>query len=318
MTRPEPAERLPIAYRLAALTYARFEGDVIEEFVRHTLRFVDRLYIVDNRSPDATREILNALMAEGLPITIWQSDDPESRAGIVTRLARRVFAADAADYLLVLDPDEFLRAVSRETFEFALSRLPDGAHGAIPGMTYLPTAEDADAPGVLGNLRYRLAGEENRFSKMVVARSFAHEPAAEIGATAAVPLDGVAIARFPVRSIAQLQGTALLGWSAFLIREDGGDRALAERSRRLYVELNRGAEWTREDLSRFARAYLDVDRAQMELVFDPMPTYERRYDRPIPGVVELAISYTRSLTDYCLRLKLAHAVAEAVPAKLSA
>ena len=55
---------------IAAISMVRNEADVIESFVRHTLRFADRLYITDHRSEDATREILSALVSESLPILV--------------------------------------------------------------------------------------------------------------------------------------------------------------------------------------------------------------------------------------------------------
>jgi hypothetical protein len=54
--------------RLAGVTILRDECDVVEAFVRHNAALLNRLYIVDNCSSDATPEILRRLAAEGLPL----------------------------------------------------------------------------------------------------------------------------------------------------------------------------------------------------------------------------------------------------------
>ena len=48
----------------------RNEADVVESFVRHNLALLDGLSVVDHGSSDATSEILNALVAEGLPLEV--------------------------------------------------------------------------------------------------------------------------------------------------------------------------------------------------------------------------------------------------------
>jgi len=302
------------SYRLASLTNTRFEGDVIEEFVRHTLRFVDRMFVIDNVAPDRTREILDRLVAEGLPVTIWESFELDDLTGDITRFARRAFAEDACDYLFVLDADEFLRPAGRDALERSLALLPAEAHATLPWVTYVPTWGDVASDSVLASIRYRMADEPIAFSKIIVARSFANRPSAEIapgfhgitdtyGDPAVVPLADAAIAHFPVRSIPQLQGKAFLGWSSFLLVGNEDSHTMGAQWRRLYEELRRDADWTPEDLYYFARTYLDIGRTNPDLVFDPMPTVERRYPFPVPPMAELALTYIQSLSDYCLRLR---------------
>ncbi len=48
------------------------EMDIIESFVRHTLGFADLLIVADHKSTDRTREILESLQAEGLPLIIME------------------------------------------------------------------------------------------------------------------------------------------------------------------------------------------------------------------------------------------------------
>jgi len=301
-------------FRLVALTRVKFDGDIIEEFVRHTLRFVDHLYVVDNVSPDSTREILDALVAEGLPLTVWEDDIHEGRDGIMTDLAHRVLGRDRADYCVILDADEFLRVESRGAFEAALARLPAGAHATIPWVTYIPTPNDPDVAQMLGRIRYRQCAEALSFSKVVLARAFADHPSAEVTVGAhsveypdavcsVLPLEGVELAHFPVRSIEQLQGKALLGWSAFLLTGRAGDTMLGYQWRRLYEALQKNHYWGATDLYHFALTYLDADQSGPELALDPMPAVHRKYVRAVPDVLTISIAYTRLLADYCVKLK---------------
>jgi len=47
--------------KLVGVVMAKNEADVIEAFVRHNLRFLDRLLIIDHQSSDATANIVMAL-----------------------------------------------------------------------------------------------------------------------------------------------------------------------------------------------------------------------------------------------------------------
>lgn len=94
--------------RLAAVGMVRNEADIIESFVRHTLRFVDELRLVDHLSTDRTPEILKQLQAEGLPLIVSRHSDTAQVQDILTaRLAREAFAAKA-EWVLPLDCDEWL------------------------------------------------------------------------------------------------------------------------------------------------------------------------------------------------------------------
>ena len=49
---------------IVVVSMVRNEADIIESFVRHNLQFADRLYIVNHRSSDATKDILQQLLQE--------------------------------------------------------------------------------------------------------------------------------------------------------------------------------------------------------------------------------------------------------------
>ena len=50
------------------------EEDIIENFIRWNMKFLDSLYIIDNNSTDGTVDIINHLISEGFNITLWVDD----------------------------------------------------------------------------------------------------------------------------------------------------------------------------------------------------------------------------------------------------
>ena len=134
------------------------ESDVIETFVRHNVRFVDAMLIIDNGSTDGTRAILASLTREGLPVVVY--DDP--RPGYVqsermTALYGEALRYFAPDGLLMLDADEFLRVDSRSALDAALASVPPGHYGIIPWQTFVLRTEDQqdDTVSCLERMRWR-------------------------------------------------------------------------------------------------------------------------------------------------------------------
>jgi hypothetical protein len=293
--------------RLTALTSTKIEGDIVEEFVRHTLRFVDQVIVVDNGSLDAANDVLSELQTEGLPVYVWPGWAVPSSADPWTPNARRAFATFETDYLLMLDVDEFLRAPSRGALEAALAGLY-GAHGLVAWTTYLPTPDDdAAEPRVLARIQHRLRHEPRPFYKVFVHRSFAEHAGALIAAGNHGVFDAqddvvlriipdVQLAHIPARSLLQLQSKAVLGWPAFLAMGFTEEQEIAYHWRRLNARLLSDATWDNGEFFRLARQYLDGKEPETEelpeLVFDPLPTVERRYQREPPALLPLAMRFT--------------------------
>ena len=110
-TAPAPAPRIrrSKACRIVAISMVKNEMDVIESFVRHTLGFADLLIVADHKSTDQTREILEKLRDEGLPLII---EDVRTaiyeQADVMTHLLWEAADVQKADLVVPLDADEFL------------------------------------------------------------------------------------------------------------------------------------------------------------------------------------------------------------------
>jgi hypothetical protein len=250
---------------------ARNEADVIEAFIRHNLTVLDGLAIVDHGSTDATPAILAALSAEGLPLRIEVNTELEFRQSeVVTRLARRIFATTDADFIFLLDADEFLKVPSRARLEAALASLPPGVHAIQEWHTYVPDfSRELDPTALLRSAR-RVRHLGPRF-KAVVSRDFLESPTLiaegnhlvvrRIGAEnypkirhARLTVDESAVAHIPIRSAAQFGAKIAIGWLSCLM-QPGRAPGLSSHWRDSYGLLRSGKALTPETLTLLAANY---------------------------------------------------------------
>ena len=242
--------------KLVAAACVKNEVDIVEPFVRHTLAFVDRLIVLDNGSQDGTRAVLAALQAERLALeVIDDSSLGKYHADRSTRLMREAAGHHGADWVVMLDADEFLASAGVLP--------PQGADPtrplALPWRTYVPDdGDDAAELNPARRLGWRLVEEPHPHAKLIVPRTLALDADARLengshriflGAAAceAIALPTAHLAHFPIRSAGQyrvkiatnyLQYQAMpdrhLGWGwhyrapFLLLKRDprGFDRAL--------------------------------------------------------------------------------------------
>lgn len=130
--------------RVVVVAMAKDEADVVEGWVRHHADEVDHILIADNGSTDGTRDILWALMEEGLPLTVVDDPDPayfQSRK--MSGLAARAAAELAASWILPVDLDELWYSRA-ERIRVALAGLP-WSTVQVPIWNHICTA--LDEPG---------------------------------------------------------------------------------------------------------------------------------------------------------------------------
>jgi len=302
--------------RLVAAAITRIEGDIVEEFVRHNLRYVDRMVVVDNASFDGTAEILASLEREGLPIDICRLEGADwletSSPTMATDLVRRAFGLYGdAEYVLPLATDEFLKVESREAFEAELTRL-DGRHAIAREVTYLPTLDDDPTEtSVLRRIRKRALHEPSHTANAFPNASFGRDPHAfmtpgghgiQSWTGTGVPLEGAFIAHFPVRSIAQICNKALLGWTEVVAQGFDETDGFGVHWKPFYDRLRSGHAWTDEDLLRIAWAYVGEGIEWPELIDDPLPPVERRYASGPMDPMKTAVEFSRQLALEVARL----------------
>src|SRR5262249_47821193 len=91
---------------VAGLMLVRNEADILAINLRHHLRIVDQLFVIDNGSSDDTPSILRRF-ARRFPQLRWTTDDgPYLQSKLLTRLAHDARVA-GAHWVLPIDADEF-------------------------------------------------------------------------------------------------------------------------------------------------------------------------------------------------------------------
>jgi hypothetical protein len=97
--------------RIISLSMVKNEQDIIEPFIRHNARFVDGMVILDNASVDATRRIAMLCARELGTIIVTDNDEFAYAQGErMTRMLHVCESAFFADFILLLDADEFIGA----------------------------------------------------------------------------------------------------------------------------------------------------------------------------------------------------------------
>ncbi len=260
--------------RIISLSMVKNEQDIIEPFIRHNSRYVDFMIIIDNASVDLTRPTAVKCARELKTIVIADSEEFAYKQGErMTRLLHYCQSAFFADFVLLLDADEFISAPDRQTFEGSLGTIPRDGVGSIPWQTFVITPnqigpQEEDPPR---SLRYRRAVELPQAGKAVLRLDGAYRPDLHIrqgnhqvcaASGAPLPLTwlkDIRLMHFPVRSREQLVCKSVVGWMAYLARNPGARRE------------NFGAQW-RDAFDRVAASgasgISDVDLCEMSMRYD--------------------------------------------------
>ncbi len=230
----DPLAAIPRDAELIGIALVKNECDIIEAFVRYNLRILDGLVILDHESSDNTRAILARLQDEGLPLAVLSGDEaPLRQAQRTNLLLDRVRATRTPELVVPLDADEFIRVGDRAAFVAALAACPAGMAPLLGWMTYLPMASDDPAElDPLRRIRHRRVGEPVPYWKAVMRRPALDDerfrfsegnhrifdPAGRELPWG--PVEGVALAHFPVRSADQIRAKLCIGRMAERLSPD--------------------------------------------------------------------------------------------------
>jgi SAM-dependent methyltransferase len=224
---------------IIGISMVKNEDDIVEQFVRHNLQFVDSLIILDNGSIDDTRRILRSMQEEGLPILIL--DDPISsyiQDQKMTRLLCAVTSSFFPDFVVPLDADEFIACESRKVFLDALRRIPTGAVGLVPWQTYvvLPGYDERVFEDLPRNFVTRRVSETPQFFKAMARTDGCHSANIALlqgnhhATTSAgellpsIHLSGVKLAHYPVRSPNQVAAKGIITAMAILEKNPNSEK----------------------------------------------------------------------------------------------
>jgi hypothetical protein len=218
--------------RLFGIAVIRDEDDVLEAFVRHNLRYLDRLHIVAHCCSDSSEQVLDSLRHKGFAISVVRQQEKALRkAAWLNELAAQSFS-EGADAVAPLDADEFIKVEDREGLARRLDSMPKDLHPAWQWQSYVPTVEFLSRPpgtrtNVLREIRHRLKRERWMVPKLILRHGAARvgwrfdEGAHRLVGGRDMCRVGLMthcwLAHFPIRSLVQFEQKVTRGWHARLI-----------------------------------------------------------------------------------------------------
>jgi hypothetical protein len=210
----------------AGISVVKNESDIIEIFIRHNLKFLDKLYIVDHISQDNTLDILSKLKTEGYNLEISTNTSPRHiQAEVFNEIIRKI----NTDFITFIDADEFLIS---DNFKESLINLPDDRVSFINWHNYLPqNSDDKNELNVLKRIKNKLVPIDTNQHKALIPNKIYSNPKSyvQLGGHEIYYKDGgeitpapyaiitsVHLAHFPARSLEQIQKKAFVNWLAKL------------------------------------------------------------------------------------------------------
>lgn len=275
-----------------AISMVKNEADIIEASIRHNLHHVDLMVVIDNGSSDGTRQILEKLREEGLPLVLF--DDPvfgHFQSEKVTEVYRRVVSVFQPQLVFLLDADEFIRAPDRQSLEAVLAQLEPGEQGFLPWMTHIPDPQATPQQLLsdpLGSSPWRRRQEEPVYHKAVIRRRpqddldiVIEQGNHSVRFRDGRPLpsaivQGAYVAHLPVRSVAQVSAKAINGWQACIVRNRTRNvPGEAYQWQHLYERITSGQALSQAEVAEVALGYAQNSRPgrtlQADAVLDPTP-----------------------------------------------
>ena len=298
--------------QIIGIARVKNEQDIIEPFVRHNIKFLDRMIVVDNASVDETRDILGKLASEFEDLIV--TDDREfghRQSEWMTRLLREC----QADYVVLLDADEFLDSASRESLLSQIERIPSMGCGLIPWRTFVlkpgeSTQEDPPRTMVWRRQQERplyfkaILRLDGKSATDIVVVQGNHSVYSVSGRKIpTVRLEGLSLQHFPVRSRDQLVGKIVAGWMACLAK-DPNARVNGECYQwlEIYDSIAAGHEIDDQSLCLRSLLYAQETRSvdwSTDVVRDnPPSTYDRKHSngRPMRATQLIVRAWQASLT----------------------
>ena len=270
--------------RIVAVGMVRNEADIVESFVRHTLRFADEIRLVDHLSTDRTPEILASLHAEGLNVLVTRhTGQAMIQEVLTTALAKEAFLG-GAEWVIPLDCDEFIDAPSPTHLRDHLAKISKGSIAWWPWASMVPqTTDDQIVVDPVQRIKHRCATERVITPKCLVSRSVAsrsdwqfspgnhHIRLSNMDPLPMVQMpEGYGLRHYPVRSISQLMSKMVLSRLAWIprLKKDSG---ISFHTRDFFNRLKSGWTPTEQDLAAYAHDYQEADQAEaFDLMNDPL------------------------------------------------
>lgn len=262
----------------------RDEQDIIASHIDfHLSRGVDHFLVMDNRSEDATSQILLGYQAKGVVTYIFQPQDDYSQGAWVTQMARQAGRDMGADWVINSDADEFWWPLSGGLKDI-LAAVPDDMDAVrvertnfIPPVTRQDSSSDL-APSFAAAMTVRERQSFNALGRPLPPK-VCHRGLADVvvtqgnhdaslhGRPLATTSASLAILHYPVRSYDQLFNKIAKGGAAYQ-RNTTLPQEMGDAWRRLHAMQARGQLQSAYDALALSETEVAAGLASGQLVRD--------------------------------------------------
>ncbi|MCW8926482.1 MAG: glycosyltransferase family 2 protein [Xanthomonadales bacterium] len=233
--------------KLVMTLLVRDEQDIIRENIEyHMAQGVDFFIATDNRSIDATANILMEYESRGLLHYIHEASDNYNQHAWVTRMARLACAEYGANWIINNDADEFWWPVQGSLGE-TFARLPDDVNIVKAQRHNFVPVESQNKP-FWSRMLYREKTSLNPLGRPLPPK-VAHRGSATVkvsqgnhsvsGITDPHAVDGlIEIFHYPIRNYRQIENKIALGGAAYKRNQELAE-SVGITWRKLYDDLQR-------------------------------------------------------------------------------
>ncbi|AKQ75080.1 glycosyltransferase family 2 protein [Bacillus licheniformis] len=266
---------------IVSFTMVKNEADIIEVFVRYNLKFLDHMFISINRPNDETRTILKNLLKEGLPLTLWEDDDPSFEQNKKTTEAYHKISKELNfDAIVFLDADEFIYGDISEIKE----NIKPGNVYQMDRLEYVYLEDVSFNENVLEKIKYRR--KKYQSAKSLICQDQKDYTNYKIGNgnhyvyyKGKQKIDGklnLKLAHFPYRSTNQFTNKNILNWLSLMFNNPAllhAENTIGVHWRNSYKYLlDRNLKLSSDDLFSYLYKTTDKESFKEELVFEPLNT----------------------------------------------
>lgn len=252
--------------KVIALMNTGNDADIIELSIRHNLKHLSKIIVLDNNSQDGTREIIDTLIEE-FPnrINIMYTDSRTTTEHMYTTnfAKQKILDFDDPDYLIVLDADEFIKADDLSE----LKTIPENHVGLIKWKCYIPNR--LDHKNFPEEMQYRRDREPDGCHKVIMPRGveghlilgnhYLHQ-GEDSHRAPCYELKTISLAHYPVRSIEQINKK--IDFISKFFKYENPTQSYHLRNTK-HLE-------TLEELVKKALQYSSLNKEKFELVYDPL------------------------------------------------
>jgi len=268
--------------KIVTITNVKNESDIIESFCRYNLTYCDCMLIYENnKSRDNTREIIQKLIDEGLPIFFADEAEVKRYVAAKTEIAKLAVSKYNADLIIPLDADEFLTHTSGINPRDALEALHEDVEYQAPWRTYVYEKDPDIELGFLPNnfTHYRNPALEVS-NKAIASRAliiekqasftpgahFLEYPYEKRGTTPVEVHPELRFSHFPLRSKIQAMNKAVPNWickwrEPFPVREGN-----AFQLGIIWDELKENGEISQERIRQFSLEFSVMEHDLAEIM----------------------------------------------------